>query len=143
MRKRIDKVIIKETEYIALWVLIFSLLMQAVFLIIGKWDYTVLLGNLLGGTAAVLNFFLLGLTVQNAAGKESDKAKTTMRFSQVYRLLGMAGVIILGVLLPCFNMWAVIISAVLFSRIAIMMRPLFNKRKDSNSTANDEKEVES
>ena len=46
--KRIDQTVLTETGYIAVWEVIFSVLMQAVFLIAGIWDYTVLLGNLLG-----------------------------------------------------------------------------------------------
>ncbi len=46
---KIDAIVRRETIYIAVWVGILSLLMEAVFLIIGKWDYTVLLGNLLSG----------------------------------------------------------------------------------------------
>lgn len=54
--KKVDKTVLRETGYIALFVILLSVLMQAVFLIIGKWDYTVLLGNLLSA-AAVGNFF--------------------------------------------------------------------------------------
>ena len=61
---KIDKTVIKETKYIASFVIIFSVLMQAVFLIIGKWDYTVLIGNLWGIIIAVGNFFVMGLFVQ-------------------------------------------------------------------------------
>ena len=67
---KVDKVVLKETKYIALWVIIFSLIMEAVFLIINKWDYTVLLGNLLSGAVGVLNFFLMGLGVQKAVMQE-------------------------------------------------------------------------
>ena len=72
--KKIDDAVLKETKYISMWVLVLSVLMQSVFLIIGKWDYTVLLGNLLSGAAVILNFFMLGLTVQRALEKE-EKAK--------------------------------------------------------------------
>ena len=58
-----------ETGYIAVWVVIFSTLMQAVFLIARGWNVTVLFGNLLGAAAAVLNFFLMGLTVQSATAR--------------------------------------------------------------------------
>ena len=61
---KLDKVIKKETAFIALWVIIFSVMTQAVFLIIGKWDYTVLLGNVLSAGAGILNFFLMGISVQ-------------------------------------------------------------------------------
>ena len=73
--KKIDPTVLKETGYIATMVMIFSLLLQSVFLIIGKWDYTVLLGNALGFVAAVGNFLLLGITVQNAVLKEEKDAK--------------------------------------------------------------------
>ena len=64
--KKIDSVVLRETGYIALWVLIFSVLMEAVFLVTGYFDYTVPLGNLLGAAATVLNFFLMGLTGDEA-----------------------------------------------------------------------------
>ena len=69
-KKKVDGTVRKETIYIAAAVLILSMLMQAVFLIIKQWDYTVLLGNLLGGGVAVLNFFLMGLTVQKATSAD-------------------------------------------------------------------------
>ena len=122
--KRIDETVIKETKYIAVWVFLFSVLMQAVFLIIGKWNYTVLLGNLLSAAAVVLNFFLLGITVQNAMNKEEKEIKTAMKVSQLYRFLFLVIIVILGVTLPCFHIWAVMIP-MFFPRIAIAFRPFF------------------
>ena len=61
---KLEKAVRRETGYIAIWVLILSALMQAVFLIFNKWDYTVLLGNLLSGSVSLLNFLLMGLTIQ-------------------------------------------------------------------------------
>ena len=129
--KKIDATVLKETKYILFWALILSALMQAVFLIIRQWDYTVLLGNLLSGGSAVLNFFLLGLTVQNALGKEAQEAKKTMKLSQTYRFLFLAVVVIVGVVVDCFNTWAVIIP-LFFPRIAIAFRPLFDKKTPSS-----------
>jgi hypothetical protein len=53
---KIDPTVRRETVYIGVWVLVFSVLMEAVFLVLNAWDITVLLGNLLGAFAAVLNF---------------------------------------------------------------------------------------
>lgn len=128
MKKKIDPTVLKETGYIAAWVLVFSALTQAVFLMIGKWDITVLLGNLLSGGASVLNFFLMGLTVQSAVLKEQKEAKTAMRVSQIYRTLMMLVIVIIGVVAPCFNVWTVFIP-IFFPRVAIMLRPIFDKRK--------------
>ena len=83
----IDPIVLKETKYILLWELILSILMQAVFLVIGEWDYTVLLGNILSASAAVLNFFLMGVSIQKALEKDENDAKKTIKLSQSYRFL--------------------------------------------------------
>lgn len=124
--KKIDPVIIKETVYISVFSLILSLLMQSVFLIIGKWDYTVLLGNLLGYVAAVGNFFLMGLTVQSSLKMEEKDAKMKIRLSQGLRFLGLIVIAIVGWLVPVFNIIAVVIPY-LFPRIGVAVRPLFKK----------------
>ncbi len=126
--KKIDATVLKETKYILIWVLILSTLLQAVFLVIGKWDHTVLLGNLLSGFAVVLNFFLMGITVQNALGKEEKEAKTAIRLSQTYRFFLLLIIVVVGVVLPFFNIWTVVIP-VFFPRVAIALRPVFDKKK--------------
>lgn len=124
--KKIDGTVLNETKYISFWVLILSLLMQAVFLVIGKWDFSVLLGNILTSFAVIVNFLLMGITVQNALEKEEKEAKNLMRMSQMYRFLFLLVVIVVGVVLSCFNTWAVIIP-VFFPRIAVMFRYFFDK----------------
>jgi len=46
-------------------------------------DYTVILGGLFGSLVAVLNFFLMGLTVQKVAASE-DEAAARMRMKASY-----------------------------------------------------------
>ncbi len=125
---KIDATVLKETKYISLWVLVFSVLMQAVFLVIGKWDYTVVFGNILSGCAVVLNFLLMGITIQRALEKDEKDAKNLIKLSQTYRFLFLFAVVVIGLLLPCFNRWTVIIP-VFFPRIAITFRPLFDKKQ--------------
>lgn len=127
--KKVDKTVVRETKYIALWVLILSVLMQACFLLLQRWDYTVLCGNLLGAFAAVLNFFLMGLTVQGALDKDEKDVKTAMRLSQMYRNVLLLAVAVAGVLVPCFDGWATILP-LLFPRIAIALRPLVKRHED-------------
>lgn len=126
--KKIDATVIKETKYIAFWVIILSVLTQAVFLVIGKWDHTVLLGNILSGATAILNFLLMGYTVQNAVKKDEKDARSSMKVSQLYRFLLLVIVVIIGVVVPCFSTWTVIIP-MFFPRIAIAFRPLFDKKR--------------
>lgn len=126
--KKVDPIILKETGYIAAIVFIFSLLLQSVFLIIGKWDYTILLGNLLGFSASVGNFFLMGLSLQTSMTKEEKNAKKFMKFSQTLRLFFVFIILLIASLLPVFNKIAVLIP-LLFPRIAVTLRPVFIKKK--------------
>ncbi len=126
--KKIDPTIIKETIYVSVWVLALSVIMEAVFLIIKRWDYTVLLGNLLTDVAVILNFFLMGLGVQKSLGKEEKEAKKVIRLSQIYRYLILIVFLVIGVVFKCFNNWTVFIP-VIFPRIAIATRPLFKNMK--------------
>ena len=125
---KIDKTVIKETKYIASFVIIFSVLMQAVFLIIGKWDYTVLLGNLWGAAVAVGNFFVMGLYVQKAVTQDEKDARQTVKASQSLRFAGIFVIVVIGILIPFLNSIAVVIPLI-FPRIAIMLRPLMNKNQ--------------
>ena len=126
--KKIDPTVKKETVYIAVFVVIFSALMQSVFLMIGKWSPEVLFGNLLGAFAATVNFLLMGLTVQSSLEKEEKDAKNLIRLSQTGRLFMLFGVALIGYLIPVFNIVATVLPF-LFPRIAVMLRPLADKIK--------------
>lgn len=132
----IDKVVLKETKYITAWVLILSAVMQAVFLVIGKWDYTVLLGNVLGGVVVVLNFLGMGITVQSAVQKEEKEAKQAMKVSNAVRMLGMFVALVLGIVLDVFNTWTVIIP-LFFPRLIVTVRPLWDKTIKRKEDANE------
>ena len=125
---KIDPTVRKESLYIASVTGILSLLLQAGFLIARHWDYTVLLGNLLGAVTAAGNFFLMGITVQKAVAREKKPAADLMKFSQTVRLLMQLVVAVLGFALPCFNGYAVIIP-LFFPRAGIMIRPFLDKNK--------------
>lgn len=124
---KIDKTVIRETIYIAVFTLILSMLMQSIFLIIGKWNYTILLGNLLGYVADVLNFFLMGLTVQKAVGLSEDDAKTRVKFSQMLRLFMLAAFALVAGISKHFSLIAFVIPLI-FPRIAVTFRPYFDKK---------------
>lgn len=125
---KIDKTVIKETKYIASFVAIFSVLMQAVFLIASKWDYTVLLGNIYGAAMAVGNFFVMGLFVQKAVSQEEKEARNTVRASQSLRMACIFLLSVIGIII--FKQTTVrvaILVPLIFPRIAIMIRPFMDK----------------
>jgi len=140
--QNVDPVVIKETKYIALWVAILSVLMQAVFLVVGyflphyAWNWTLLTGNLLGGGAIVANFFAMALGVQRALEKDPDDAKKSMKASASGRMLALFIVAVVGVVLPCFDTLAVLIP-LLFPRIAIAIRPLWDKKRQVKEGENE------
>lgn len=127
---KIDKTVIKETKYIALFVLILSVLMQSVFLIIGHWHYFVLLGNIWGAAVAIANFFVMGLFVQKAVTQDEKDAKQTIRASQSLRMVGVFILVVVGILIFKQTPTRVaILIPLIFPRIAIMLRPFINKNK--------------
>ena len=150
---KVQPAVRQETAKIALGTAVLTLIMIGVFMILGRFDWTVLTGALLGWAAAVGNFFLMALTVQKAAdemkpttqpaadeddqeeddGEEKPEAplsedakrgKQRIQLSYTLRMLGLGVIAILGVTLPWFQSVAVLLP-MLFPRIVIM---LLNRR---------------
>ena len=129
-----NSVVFKETLFVGIWVMIFSAVMQAVFLIIGKWDYTVLLGNLISAAIGIFNFYLLCKTVEKALSSgDVKKAKSIMKLSQFARLVMMGIVAALGALLACFHLWGTIIP-LLFPRLTLIIRQIMLKKQQRGTT---------
>lgn len=131
MLNKVDPTVRKETGFIAGFVLVGSLAMEAVYLLLGAWTLPVLLGNLLGAALAVGNFLLMGLTIQKALGKSEEDAKKLMKLSQQLRMLMLLVGCVLGSALACFDLVATLIP-LLFPRIAVMIRGLTGKDKDKS-----------
>ena len=127
-----DPAVKKETGYIAVWVVLLSLIMEAVFLIIRKWDLSVLFGNIGGAAIAIGNFFLLALiatrTMEKALAKgKPEEAASKVKSLATVRLLGCALLCVLLIAVFKTNLYATVIP-LLFPRIGIMFWPKFNKK---------------
>ena len=135
---KIDPIVRKETLFVSLVTLILSMLMQSVFLIIGKWDISVFLGNLLGAGIGVANFFLLGLGVQKAVSSDETKAKEIMRGSHALRFAFM--IVLLAVAIIFSNVFNIIttLASLLFATIAVYLRTVFNKDKKTAAKGTEE-----
>ena len=150
---QIQPAVLKETRRIALGTGILSLIMIAVFLVIRQFDYTVILGALLGNLMAVGNFFLLALSVQKAAEQmngvklpplpetpegeeapetsvspEAKQASKKMQLSYTLRLLGIAMIAVIAIKLPCFHSLAALIP-LLFPRLVIFIMNFVQNNK--------------
>jgi len=103
-----DPAVKKETGYIAIWVVLLSLVMEAVFLLVRKWDLSVLFGNL--GGAAI------------ATGKATA----------MVRLAGCALLCVLLIAVFKTNIYATVIP-LLFPRVGIAFRPLIDRKRGVES----------
>lgn len=137
--KKFDPAVRAQLLYVAAATLILSVLLQAVFLVIGYWDYTVLLGNLYGMAVAILNFFLLALTVMRAVEKEEKQAGQMLRASQAGRLFLQFVLALVGALVPVFHTVAVLIPF-LFPRVVISLYPLVLRRAAKRKEGKEEDE---
>jgi len=126
---RANATVKKETWYIAYFCTILSVLMQCVFILLKKWSYTVLLGNLFSLAVAVINFLAMGITVQKAVTMEPEDAKKLVRSSQKKRNILIFLALAIGVIVPFFNTASVIVP-VFFPRIAFAFRPLIKDKKE-------------
>ena len=126
---KMDPAVKKETGYIVFWVILLSILMEAVFLIIRRWNLSVLFGNLGGAAAAVGSFFLLAVTVSRAvsSGKPEEAARR-VKASAGLRLIGMGGLCALLIGVFHTNIYATVIP-LLFPRIGLMFRPMADRKR--------------
>ena len=124
-----DPAVKKETGYIAAWVILLSLLMEAVFLVIRQWDLSVLFGNLGGAALAVGNFFLLAFVVSRAIDKGNpDQAATRVKATASLRLIGMGALAALLIGVFKTNVFATLIP-LLFPRIGLLFRPMIDRKR--------------
>ncbi|MBQ3079327.1 MAG: ATP synthase subunit I [Clostridia bacterium] len=131
----------KETKRISIGALICLVILNVVALIAGWFDYTVLLGSILGALCAVLCFFMMAYTVQKIIaldGEESEKlkrGKAMMRSNYMKRLVIMAAVFVLSAKVPVFN-WVATAIMLVSPRLVVMVFPIIDKirRKPTDIT---------
>ena len=124
----------KETVRLSVMVAAGVVLMILVFLIAHlivpekvPFDYRVILGGLGGGFIAVLNFFLMGLTVQKVANTEDpDLAKNRMKASYSRRMLLQMAWVVIAIVVPIFQPVAGIVP-LLFPSLSIKLLAVTGK----------------
>ena len=143
----------RETAIIALGEAIVSGIIIAVFLAIGKYNYTVALGALLGSAVIILNFFFLSFFTNRAIDKimalrpEGDmdeeqiakftqenavKIQNTAKISYVIRTFTMLAAFIAALISGVFNVISTVIP-LLMLRPIIYVAELFRRKKTSGA----------
>ncbi len=145
---KIDKTVKKETAIIAGGSAVCSVLMNLIFFLTARftdvceYDYTVIAGSVLGWAIAVLNFLLMGITIQNAVALEDEQmAKKKIQLSYMLRTVLLVAAMAAGVLLPCFH-WLPVLVSVIFPRIVIFFRSIVLKKTEGEAASADKKEGE-
>lgn len=124
---KIQKTVWQETAHIAEGTAALTAVMLGVFAVIGKFTAMVAVSGLLGAATAVLNFFLLGLTVQKATKPGNEKrSRSIMQFSYSMRMLFQMAVLFLGFFIPALH-WVAVACPLLFPRVTIFFMGLFQK----------------
>ena len=127
----------KETKNVFLYTLIGCVIMIAAFFVMNKWffpenvpfDYTIFTGALGGLLIAVLNFLLMGLTVQKVAAEEDEKkAGQIMKMSYSRRMLLQIAWIVIALTVPVI-FWAAGIIPLLFPSAGIKIKGIIERKK--------------
>lgn len=126
----------KETKNVAVYTVTGVIIMWIGFFVLHlilpekiPFNYTVFLAGIGGGAVAVLNFFLMGLTVQKvAATTDETTARMKMKASYSQRMLIQMLWVIVAIVAPCFQFAAGIIP-LLFPGAGIKIAGIMKSRK--------------
>lgn len=127
------KIALQETLTIAIGVGVGVALMIGVFALLGKFDTSVLLGGLAGGTLAVLHFFSLAvvttLAADRAEGGDVQSGVKLVQGSYPIRMLVLAAALFLCAKSGWFNVVALALPLA-FVRPTITFAEFFRKKGD-------------
>ena len=125
------KIVFHETGIVALGVALCTVLMVAVFALLGYFDTSVLLGGIAGAVLAIGNFFFMALGTSLAADKaEKQDVKGGQALVQQSYMLRLAVLFILLFLCAksgLFNLFALVLPLV-FVRPVLTAAEFFRKK---------------
>ncbi len=129
----------QETKNVAIYCLAGMALMFIVFFVWNRFisdkvpfDYTVILGGVCGSFVALLNFFLMGMTVQKVVSlSDTGQARKLLKFSYTRRFILQMAWCVIAIFVPCFQMIAGIIP-LLFPSLGIKGKAIFFRNRFQN-----------
>ena len=140
-----DNAVRRETVRVAIGVFGLVAVMLAVYAVIGRFDTRVLLGGLYTGLLTVLNFFIMGLTVQGVTNRAAEKERTEqeladltiemknrMKVSYNLRMIALFALMVLGIAVFKFDPLATILP-VIFPTIVIRVLQIMEAKRPSVS----------
>lgn len=129
----IRKVVLKETAVLALGQAVCIGALFGIYGLLHRFDSTVLLGGLLGGLLACVNFLLMAVGVNKAADKAANQdvkgGKATLRTSMMLRYALLAVVLFAGAKSGYCNILALLLPLA-FVRPILTVADFFRKPGD-------------
>ena len=130
------KTVLRETGIIALGVVIGVALMYGVFALLGRFDRAVLLGGVIGGALAILNFLFMAINASVAADKAVKQdvtgGRALMQTSYIMRLAAIFVILLACVKSGLCNAIAAVVP-LLFVRPTITIAEFFRKPGETQS----------
>ena len=132
MNERSDKQqTLRELAGVAAGELLVLGLIYGAFAALGKLDGKVLLGGALGAVTAILNYFLMAVTIYAAAAKaeagDPVRAKRLVSLSMLGRFALMIALLVIGAKSGACNVIAMVIPLAVF-RLLIFAAEFFRKK---------------
>lgn len=127
------KLVWRETGIVAAGVLLCTALMIGIFAMLGKFDFSVLLGGAVGALLAIGNFFFMAVGITLAADKaekqEVNAGKLLARNSYLLRLLVLAVLLFACAKSGVFNLFSLVLPLI-FVRPTLTIAEFFRKTGD-------------
>lgn len=125
------KLVWKQTGIVALGEAVCVGVMLGIFALLGQFDLKVLLGGIVGGAVAVLNFFFMAIGVNIAADKAEEQnvkgGQATVRSSYMLRLIGMFVVLFAFAKSGYCNVLAMVLPLA-FVRLVLTVTEFFRRK---------------
>ena len=138
-----------DTIYLSVGETIISLLITLIYTALGKFDWTVLSGAVLGSTVTVINFLILSFSVNKALNKyielrgdkemteeeaekfaktNSIKVQNAVTKSYIFRTALMMGALVLSLITGYFDTIATIIPLIMYKPLLYAIQFVKKKR---------------
>ena len=144
-----DSAVRRETARVAAGVFALVAVMLAVYAVIGKFSVPALLGGVYTGLLTVVNFFVMGMTVQGITNRAAEKARTEqeiaeltlemknrMKLSYNLRMIALFALMVAGIAVFKFAPIATILP-ILFPSLVIRVLQIMEAKRPSVSEGSD------
>jgi hypothetical protein len=132
----VRKELLRQTGIVALGEALGVAAMIGIFVLLGKFDISVLWGGIVGGLVAIANFFVMAIGVNIAADKAQNQnvkgGQAAIKGSYLLRMIGMAVVLFAFAKSGICNVIALVVPLV-FVRFTLTLWEFFRRKPGDKS----------